>query len=180
MSELENPEYRNVVSFPGYRVGDDGSLWSRWKNGGNDRTGQVLTDRWRRLKGWVDKRRGKNTGYIKVGLMKDGVLYRLRLHRLILEAFIGPCPKGMQGRHLDDNKENLRLSNLAWGTPHDNAEDRQRNGIYPRGENHPRAKLKKADISIIKASPKSGHQLAREYGVSPATINAARRGDSWR
>lgn len=33
-------------------------------------------------------------------------------HRLVLFAFVGVCPKGMQGSHLNDIKTDNRLENL--------------------------------------------------------------------
>jgi hypothetical protein len=50
------------------------------------------------------------------------------IHRLVLEAFVGPCPDGMQCRHLDGDRANNCLSNLAWGTPEENQRDRIRHG----------------------------------------------------
>ena len=49
--------------------------------------------------------------------------------RLVLEAFVGPCPSGMECCHYDDNQRNNVLSNLRWGTKSDNAMDRVRNGL---------------------------------------------------
>lgn len=176
-------EYRDIPGFPGYRVGDDGSIWSRWKNGGSDRSGPTLTDNWHQLKGWIDRRRGEPDGYIKVGLMREGSLYRLRLHRLILLAFVGPCPEGMEARHLDDDKANLNLWNLAWGTRKANAQDKLRNGRMRVGEAHDRAILKKADIPIILkllADGLSRRKIAARFGVSKGAIDGIHRGDTWK
>jgi HNH endonuclease/NUMOD4 motif len=63
-------------------------------------------------------------------------MYGLRTHTthvhvLVLGSFVGPCPDGMECRHLDDVKTNNRLFNLAWGTRTENGRDRVRNGIHP-------------------------------------------------
>lgn len=48
---------------------------------------------------------------------------------LVLEAFVGPKPfPGAVARHLDDDQQNDRLSNLAWGSRTQNLEDAYRNG----------------------------------------------------
>lgn len=175
-------QYRPIAGFPGYRVGDDGSVWSCWKNGGNDRTGQVMTDVWHRLKGWVDKRRGKNDGYIKIGLMRQGRLYRLRLHRIVLESFRGLCPIGMQSRHLDDVKSNNKLSNLVWGTRQDNSDDIDRNGLRKRGEEKRNAKLFDYQIREIRALLSNGETerfVAALFSVNRTTIRSIKNGKTW-
>lgn len=56
---------------------------------------------------------------------------RLRyVHRLVLEAFVGPCPKGMQCRHLNGIPTDNRLENLRWGTPSEDNYDRVRHGTH--------------------------------------------------
>lgn len=77
----------------------------------------------RNLHGLVLKTSRTNKGYLRV-------LGRF-VHRLVLEAFIGPCPSGMECRHLDGNPSNNRLENLLWGTPLENANDRRRHGTVP-------------------------------------------------
>lgn len=49
------------------------------------------------------------------------------VHRAVLEAFVGPCPPGMECCHWDDDPANNRLENLRWDTPSGNARDRVRN-----------------------------------------------------
>jgi hypothetical protein len=52
------------------------------------------------------------------------------LARLILLAFVGPPPKGCYlARHLNDDRENNNLENLAWGTDQDNHDDAVKNGV---------------------------------------------------
>lgn len=71
------------------------------------------------------------SGHQQVSLGKVRGQY---VHRLVLEAFIGPCPPGMQACHWDDDPSNNALSNLRWGTPSDNGHDRTRNGRNPMAE----------------------------------------------
>jgi hypothetical protein len=53
-----------------------------------------------------------------------------RVHRLVLEAFVGPCPVGMEACHENDVKTDNRLSNLAWKTRSANLRDAVRNGRH--------------------------------------------------
>ena len=60
-------------------------------------------------------------GYFFVTLYSSGQPTRRPIHQLVLEAFDGPCPDGMQVSHLDESRDNNRLSNLAYTTPMENA-----------------------------------------------------------
>ena len=51
-------------------------------------------------------------GYAYFNLAPSGEL--VRVHRLVLLAFTGPPPKGWIATHLDRNRANNCLSNLAW------------------------------------------------------------------
>jgi HNH endonuclease/NUMOD4 motif len=63
---------------------------------------------------------------VSLGSRADSVPHRV--HRLVLGAFVGPCPEGMECRHLNGDRADNRLENLAWGTPHENGMDRLRHG----------------------------------------------------
>ena len=65
------------------------------------------------------------TAYFRRG----GRGFNRRVAHLVLEAFIGPRPKGYISRHLDDFCWNNRVENLSWGTYSQNLEDRRKNGI---------------------------------------------------
>lgn len=53
--------------------------------------------------------------------------HRLYVHQLIAVQYLGPRPAGLKLRHLDDDRTNARLSNLAYGTDQQNRDDRKRN-----------------------------------------------------
>ncbi|SIE28114.1 Uncharacterised protein [Mycobacteroides abscessus subsp. abscessus] len=72
-------------------------------------------------------------GYQVITLSQDGNRTQHRFHCLVLEAFVGPRPKGYQGAHNDDDKTNNNLSNLAWKSVGDNIIDRHNNGRTARG-----------------------------------------------
>lgn len=64
------------------------------------------------------------TGYGVVSLSKDGVSLAKQVHLLVLDAFVGPRPDGMQARHLNSVRGDARLSNLQWGVLAENNKDR--------------------------------------------------------
>lgn len=97
-------------------------------------------EEWRSVLGWEGAYQVSSFGRVKGanGLLKNGkpdskgyIWHALRngnkyqyrsVHSLVLEAFIGPRPKGMIARHLDGTRRN-HLDNLAWGTHSENARD---------------------------------------------------------
>jgi hypothetical protein len=72
-------------------------------------------------------------GYERVGLSATTGSRRkhLLVHALVLSAFVGPRPPGLEIRHLDGNPRHNDLSNLAYGTTSENARDRVRHGTHP-------------------------------------------------
>lgn len=73
---------------------------------------------------------GRVRGHRHVSLCGDGKPRSVRLHLLVLEAFVGPRSAGLEARHLDDDGDNNRLDNLCWGTRRENMLDRVRNGRH--------------------------------------------------
>lgn len=73
-------------------------------------------------KGLCKSRDLNGKGYAWLSLFKDGKSRYWSAHALILEAFVGPRPKGQIARHLDGTRRN-HLDNLAWGTYSENARD---------------------------------------------------------
>lgn len=100
----------------------------------------------------------------------------ISIARLVLLTFIGPPPSAEknQARHLDDDRYNNWLGNLAWGSSWDNHQDRIRNGGTRRGIPRPdwvREKIGAAQrgkprnpASIKKmAETKRGSTLTKEH-----------------
>ncbi len=159
--------YRKIASFPGYVVGSDGSIWSSLRG-----------SEWRPIK----TRPGRD-GYLAVGLMRDRRQRTLKVHRLVLEAFVGPRPHGHQCRHLDGTRLNARLDNLAWGTPAENAADQRRHDKLPTGERNGRSKLTRAtaaDALRRLAAGQSQQTVAAALGMSRSTIGSLAAGHTWR
>lgn len=73
---------------------------------------------------------GKTTKGALYVVLSNGKSCNRRVHQLVLEAFVGPCPPGMEGCHWDDNKENNALRNLRWDTHSANELDKVRNGRH--------------------------------------------------
>lgn len=173
----EQVEYRFV---PGtnefYRVGSDGTVWSRFLHGSNNRD-----------KGpWKIKRPNPNPrGYLRIKIrMADGSKKFMLVHRLVLESFVGPCPDGMQARHFPDrDPANCRIENLSWGTPLENAADRQIHGTQIKGSMHWCAKLTDEQADEIRLRFQSGESLtslAKSFGVVTSMIASIISGEKWK
>lgn len=119
-------------------------------------------------------------GYLLVSLWLDGKSQRLSIHRLVLEAFVSPCPPGLQGRHLDGDQRNNRLENLAWGTAQQNADDREEHGRTARGGAFPQTKLSEDDVVAIRSSNETLAVLAERYGVDQSNISCVRLRKTWK
>lgn len=170
-------EYRDIPGFPGYRAGSDGTIWSCWTRG--RRRCMSMTDKWHVLH--PSGGRGYRGVKIKQG---DSLVFR-GVHRLVLMAFVGPCPPGMQACHYPDrSRANNALSNLRWDTPAKNNADKVEQGTHQCGENNGCAKLTREQIREIRVKFASGQffqrQLAEMYGVAQATVSKVIRRTSWR
>lgn len=105
------------------------------------------------------------------------------LHRLILEAFRGPCPEGLIGCHNDDDPSNNHFDNLRWDTKQSNVDDRKRRGGYAVGSKHHGAKLTEADIpKIFKMKAMGGtlKTIGAEFGVHFSIISDVLNRKTWK
>ena len=59
-------------------------------------------------------------GYMIIGLCKNGIRKRIKVHRLVAIAFIPNPDNKPQVNHKDENKKNNCVENLEWMTCRDN------------------------------------------------------------
>lgn len=130
---------------------------------------------------------GRNNGYLVVVLSKNGIKKMYRVHRLILETFIGPCPKGMECRHLNGIRTDNRLCNLRWGTRSENSQDTIKHGNHYQPNNYGKqnciCKLNKKDIPNIREMIKNGYtceSIGKIYGVHRRTIQDIKLNKTWK
>jgi hypothetical protein len=169
-------EYRTLDRYPGYRFGSDGSVWSQWI--GRGRTVRIGSE-WNQL-----ATKSECGNYPLVNLRVGDGREVVRVHRLIAEAFHGPCPEGQEVRHINDNtRANIAASNLCYGTRTENVHDRRNHGTEPRGETHFNAKLDKVQVQEIKRLRNGGMKrkdVAMLYGVSLANISSITTERTWK
>jgi Mn-dependent DtxR family transcriptional regulator len=125
-------------------------------------------------------------GYLKVNLCRDGKRYQRAVHRLVLEAFHGPCPDGLQCCHGDGDRANNCSKNLRWDTPEENFLDSVRHGtaFVGKGIDHALARLSEDDVRYIRKSYAGGSMkqtdLAQRFGVSQKHISEIVNHKMWR
>lgn len=110
-------------------------------------------------------------GYGTIGLDDGGVDYA---HRVSWELHHGPIPEGAHVLHKCDVRGCVNPAHLFLGDQDSNMKD------MARKLRAPRSKLTPAIVQAIRASTEPTRALARLYGVDPAAIRLARRGDTWR
>lgn len=124
VEEVSAERWLPIRGFPDYSISTLGRIKSsRSPHYGFKREPRVLPPR----------KAGPN-GYVMIDLRADGNRLPRTLHSLVLEAFVGPCPNGMEACHNDGTKTNNRLSNLRWDTNKANHLDSVRHGTHnPNG-----------------------------------------------
>ena len=154
---------RPVPGFEGrYSVTDAGQVWSH------------LTHRFLALA-------SDNQGYLRVTLMHaSGERQQRGVHQIVARAFLGRMPRGATlVRHLDDNKANNHVSNLAYGTVADNLGDRRRNGRDSRLNRTECLQGHPYDAANTYRSP-SGARVCRSCNRAAQKRLAAKRAEAHR
>lgn len=166
-----------IEGFDGYEVSNAGNVRS-WlsKNGrGRARSPHALA-----ALPFADSE------YLRVSLRSGGVAFTKRVHRLVLEAFVGPCPEGLEGCHGDGNAANNRIENLRWGTKNSNAQDRIDHGRQVRGEAVGISALTDAQVAEIRERIAAGQwrrgdgrHYSRKFGVGDSAISSVKHNQTW-
>lgn len=166
-------EYREIRGFPQYRIGNDGSVWTCNAPGGKG------IGPWRQLKLKLKRPEGIPT----VNLSLCGRSRTFKIHRLVLEAFVGPCPEGMECCHNDGDPANNHVGNLRWDTHRNNLADKVRHGTHNRGQRHPMAKLGESEVLEIRRLGAAGMSLAvisRRFGVTGDNVSLIIKRRLWK
>lgn len=76
------------------------------------------------------KRSSHSSGHLVIRLHRGGKGKTYTVHRLVMMAFVGPLPAGLETRHLNGDGTDCRLVNLRYGTRSENIMDRVRHGTH--------------------------------------------------
>ncbi len=116
-------------------------------------------------------------GHTSVTLGVDGTDYGVSVHQLVLLAFHGERPDGMEACHNNGVAEDNRPTNLRWDTHYENNQDRKRHGTYAVGQDHHMSKISNVDANIVKESELSTNDLSTLFGLSKSIIQRVRYSD---
>lgn len=164
-----------VLGFEGfYEVSDMGRIRSlRRTTKQGDRGGGML------------KPYQQPNGYLTVVLTATALGKRSTryVHHVVLEAFVGPRPDGMDGCHDPDrDRRNCHLANLRWDTRGGNLADKLAHGTQTRGESHPVAKLTGEQVRAIfdLRGKMSQAEIGRKFSVTGGMVHRIFKGIAWK
>jgi len=148
--------------------------------------GKIIS--YHRLKPFELKQADHRQGYKKVSVKTaNGIKNRL-VHRLVLEAWVGPCPEGCVTNHKNGIKTDNRLENLEYCTQSENMAHSYGYGLSPkppttRGSQCRLSKLTEEKVLAIRAETdrKPGYlkRLAERYEVTPPTVSKILLRHTW-
>lgn len=156
-------EWRRVIGFEGlYEVSSSGRV--------RNHRGRIMA---------LPK---NQDGYLRLSLCREGLRKDALVHHLVLEAFIGPRPDGMQACHSDGSRDNNIVGNLRWDTQTSNQRDRILHGTHTRGERCGTSRFTEAQVRLIRSLKGvfSNTELARIFGCSKSGIGLVQARISWR
>lgn len=122
-----------------------------------------------------------HTGYMVFSIKKK----QIRVHRFIIECFIGEIPKHLQVNHKDGNKTNNCLNNLEVVTAKENNTHAIKTGlkVFHPGEKNGMSKLTNTEakslILDIKNTNLSNLELGNKYQLHSRYISLVRHKRRW-
>lgn len=161
-----------VPGFPGYEVSNSGQIRSMLAAGFGQKP---ITPR--TLRACDD-----GNGYRRVYLRRDGRTHSLKVSWLVLEAFEGPRPAGLDACHSDGFRDNDVVGNLRWDTRRGNLADCVAHGTATRGERVGTSKLTDQQVAAIRtalANKTPQRDVAASFGVQQSTVSKIKRGERW-
>jgi hypothetical protein len=110
-----------------------------------------------------------SSGYIGVTLAKHRTKKTGSIHRMVLEAFRGECPKGHVACHENGKRWDSRLDNLRWDTRQANEADKHAHGTKLYGSRNPNYSIPDKDVVKMRQMYAAGWikaDIARFFGIS--------------
>lgn len=167
-------EFKDIPGFENYMVSNFGRVKSKARNvrGVNYKSRKEV------LKPIPETMLSLNSlskGYPLVRIINAKECKTIMIHRLVANVFI-PNPENLsQVNHIDGNKQNNNISNLAWCNAQENHKHAKETGLKAKGSGVGTSKLTEAKVRKIKYILKKGgvtHAvIAKKFGVHESTIS---------
>lgn len=150
-----------ITNYEDYYITETGEVW---------RNNHQLTP-------WLT-----NSGYLEVGLSKQGKIKKCYIHRLVAQMFLNNGKEfTLTVNHKDGNKLNNNVNNLEIISQSNNNKHAYQNNlkqpINAKKELNGNAKLTQKDIDFIREHYKprdsqwSGKKLAEMFDITPANVS---------
>lgn len=119
------------------------------------------------------------SGHYRVELQRDNQKQKWYVHRLVMLAFVGPVPDGMECAHNNGKPSDNRLENLRYATRKENHADKKRHGTHQIGERNGFHKLTEEIVRKIRSDPLTPAACARKYGINQSHLQRIRDRKLW-
>lgn len=163
--------FREIPTVPGYEVDPSGVVRSYHRRG----IGKIIGDTPRVMA--LISRKGYRFVHVRIG----GKRRKVNVATLVLLAFRGPRPDGMEACHENGVGSDNRLTNLRWDTPTGNTMDAIRHGT--RCGDRAAKKLTADRVVEMRSSFAAGASLAMlaiRFSVSKQTVHSIVVGKLWK
>lgn len=162
----ERIEWRWIPGYENYyEASNTGLIRSYWNNRYPSKTPRVLVAS------------AGPRGYRTVCLCLYGQRREVCVHTLILEAFVGPRPEGLEACHGSGGQLDNSIQNLRWDTRKSNRRDALEAGTLWREGSGVKATLDLTPEQVLDIcdSVSSQRSLAKKHGVSHPSIGRIKR-----
>lgn len=194
-AKMDESIYRACPSFSGYAASRDGRVW-------NMKRGYEMGQREQSL--------GYMIVFVQIGKRDFHDNYKIRglrgVHRLVIDAWVGPEPEGKEVHHIDHDKKNNRIENLMYVTRAENLKYAREAKRWPdmKGRKSPRfgskaspetkEKMRQAKLGdrhwravrpdvdrllLLRGQGYSRGEIAAEMGLRETTVGEVLRGTHW-
>lgn len=174
-------KWKPIPGFDNYFASKDGFIKSvrvvyKMRNGHNKNRSKIAKE-------MIISSRPNHNGYLRCSLSRDGKAYYFFVHRLIAVVYIPNPNNNPFINHLNGIKNDNNVKNLEWVTQSQNEIHAHLTGLKNnKGERHPLSKLKNNNIYEIRirlANGEKATKIAKEFGVSDATISNIKKCIRW-